>query len=58
VDEIKTRNEIDQQTLDCYYDYIVCDLDLNSSFWEEDVQLDQMDEDITDNIDMLPIPIT
>ena len=48
-----TWEEIDQQTYECYIDYITCDLDLNSPHMESHLQLDQMDEDVPDIDDML-----
>ena len=48
-----TWEEIDQQTNECYIDYITCNLDPNSPPMEDDLQLDQMDEDVHDIDDML-----
>ncbi len=49
--------EIDQQTYECYIDYITCDLDPNSWPMEDYLQMDQIDEDVPDIDDLLPINI-
>jgi hypothetical protein len=57
-EESMVWDEIEQLKFDCYYDFIMCDLDPNSPPWEEDVQLDQMDKDVSDYAVMLPNTIS
>jgi hypothetical protein len=44
-DVLLTLEEIEWQIYECYFDYITCDLDLNSPPLEEYIQLDQMDKE-------------
>ena len=52
-DQLMAWDEIEKQTFECYYDYIMCELDPNSPSWEEDIQSIQMNEDVPDNAEML-----
>jgi hypothetical protein len=54
-DMYTTWEENERQTYECYIGYITCDCDLypNSPPMEDYLQLDQMDEDVTDIDDML-----
>ena len=47
-------DDIQNKIFECYHDYIMCDLDLNSQPMEEVSPLDT-DEDVADNSDMLAI---
>jgi hypothetical protein len=57
-EESTAWDEIELQTFDCYYDCIICNLDPNSPPWEEDVQLDQMDEDVANSAVMRPTMVS
>ncbi len=57
-DVLTTWEEIEKKTYECYIDYITCDLDPNSPPLEEDIQLDQMDEDVSHIDDMLPTTLS
>ena len=52
-DVLTAWEEIDQQTFECYIDYITCDLDPNSPPMEDYLTFNQMDEDVPDIDDML-----